>query len=323
MVNPDIDPPEISRQVVDAVGYRAAQFPDQEVMDPDLFRIALRAILAARVAEIPDQFLFLGVDRDHRLLFRQSCGHLGVDVAELRIPVGVAVALLGLAIALQAVARIIEQSGDQGAAHLMTLRLERLRQSAHALAGPPQRRFRVTACRRFDQRFEIPDQGGILGDRRFASRSWPPNALRGLLPRQFLQPPPDRARCNPGRHRDRRNPSITRGERLGRRDQTTAPFVKKGRHRRKSLADRFDIDHYHNIWCGKMVVNPYITLSKVDSIICGRALSSRRSGLIPRKLFNSLPLAASCGSLLGPKISTELSPPSLGRSIRIWMAPAS
>src|SRR2546430_6746578 len=28
-----------------------------------------------------------------------------------------------------------------------------------------------TACRRFDQRFEIPDQGGILGDRRFASRS--------------------------------------------------------------------------------------------------------------------------------------------------------
>ena len=34
-----------------------------------------------------------------------------------------------------------------------------------------------------------------------------------------------------------RNPSITRGERLGRRDQTTAPFVKKGRHRLKSLAD--------------------------------------------------------------------------------------
>src|SRR5207302_8615220 len=72
MVNPDTDPPKISRQVVDAVGYRAAQFLDQEVMDPDLFRVALRAILAAWVAEIPDQFLFLGVDRDHRLLFRQS-----------------------------------------------------------------------------------------------------------------------------------------------------------------------------------------------------------------------------------------------------------
>jgi len=36
-----------------------------------------------------------------------------------------------------------------------------------------------------------------------------------------------------------------------------------------------------------------------------------------------LPFSASCGSLLNPKISTELSPPPLGRSIRIWMAPAS
>src|SRR6266446_7053623 len=56
-------------------------------------RIALGAIFAPVVAEIPDQFLFLGVDRDHRLLFNQSGGHLGVDVAELCIPVGVTVAL--------------------------------------------------------------------------------------------------------------------------------------------------------------------------------------------------------------------------------------
>src|ERR1700680_5127480 len=104
-------------------------------MDPDLLRIALRAILAAWVAEIPDPFLFLGVDRDHRLLFRQSRGHLGVDVAKLRIPVGMAIALRGLAVALQAVARIVEQSGDQGAAHRVALRLERWRQSTHTLAS--------------------------------------------------------------------------------------------------------------------------------------------------------------------------------------------
>src|SRR5712671_891885 len=151
--------------------------PKLEIMDPDLFRIALRAILAAWVAEIPDPFLFLRVDRDHRLLFSQSRGHLGVDMAKLRIPVGVAIALFGFAVALQAVARIIKQSSDQGAAHLVALRLERLRQSAHAFAGPPQRRLRVTTRRRFDQCFEIPEQGGILGDRRFASRSRPPNAL--------------------------------------------------------------------------------------------------------------------------------------------------
>src|SRR5207253_6529182 len=87
--------------------------------------------------------------------FRPSGGHLGVDVAELRIPVGVAVALRGFAVALQTVTRLIEQVGDQGAADLVTLRLQRLRQAAHALAGPPQRRFRITAGRRLDQRLEI------------------------------------------------------------------------------------------------------------------------------------------------------------------------
>src|SRR5260370_17532441 len=98
-------------------------------MDPDLFRIALRTILAAWVAEIPDQFLFLGVDRDHRLLFRQSRGHLGVDMAKLRIPVGVAIALFGFSVALQAVARIpgssprTEQSSNQVPPHPLALLL--------------------------------------------------------------------------------------------------------------------------------------------------------------------------------------------------------
>src|SRR5271166_2577256 len=45
------------------------------------------------------------------------------------------------------------------------------------------------------------------------------------------------------------------------------------RHRRKPLPDGFDIDHHHHIWYRNMVVNPYLTLSKVDSIICGRALT--------------------------------------------------
>src|SRR5437764_11175090 len=81
------------------------------------------------------------------------------------------------------------------------------------------------------------------------------------------------SRCNPGRHRDRRNPAVTRGERLRCRDQTTTPFVEERRHRRKPLSDGFDIDHHHNIWYDITVVNPYFTLSKVDSIIFGRVLS--------------------------------------------------
>src|SRR5260370_19301343 len=95
-------------------------------MVPSRFRVALLAIFAAIVTEIPDQFFFLGVDRDYGLLLGQRRSHLGVDVAELRIPVGVAVALLGLAVPLQAVARRIEQFGHQAAAHFLALPLQRL-----------------------------------------------------------------------------------------------------------------------------------------------------------------------------------------------------
>src|SRR2546421_13058836 len=105
---PTLTHPQFAAKIVDAIGHRAAEFLDQEIMDPDLFRMAVGAILAAIVAELSDQFLFLGVDRDHRLLFGHSSGHLGVDMGELCIPVGVAVALLGFAIALQAIARRVE-----------------------------------------------------------------------------------------------------------------------------------------------------------------------------------------------------------------------
>src|SRR6266446_9575626 len=273
MVNADTHPTRIGGEVVNPVRHRAAELLEQEVMDPDLFRTTLRAILAAVVAEIPYQFLLLGVDRDHRLLFSQRGGHLGVDVAELRISVGVAVALRGLAVALQTVTRLIEQVADQGAADLVTLRLQRLRQAAHALARPPQRRLRITACRWFDQGLQIGEQRRVFGDRSLASRSRPPNPFGRLVLRQFLQTAPDRARRNSGGQRHRRDPAITRGEGLRRRDQTTAPFIEKRGDRREPLSDGFDIDHHHNIWCSTLVVNQYPTLSKVDSIISGRALS--------------------------------------------------
>ena len=136
---------------------------------------------------------------------------------------------------------------DQGAADLVTLRLQRLRQAAQALAGPPQRRFGITPRRRLDQRLEIVEQRGVLGNRRFASGSRPPDPLRGFFPRQFFQTPSDRARRDPGCHRNRCNPTVARGERLGRRDQTTASLIEQRGRRRNPLSDGFDIDHHHNM----------------------------------------------------------------------------
>ena len=62
MVDADTHPTRIGGKVVDPVRHRAAELREQEVMDPDLFRVALGAIFAPVVAEIADQFLFLGVD---------------------------------------------------------------------------------------------------------------------------------------------------------------------------------------------------------------------------------------------------------------------
>src|SRR5712671_1498742 len=194
-------------------------------------------------------------------------------MGELRIPVGVTVTLLGLAVSLQAVTRRIEQFTHQGAAHLVALLLQRFGQSSHAFAGPPQRRFRIPPRRRFDQRLEIRDQCRVLDNRWLAPRPRPPNPLRWFVLRQFLQPPSDRARRHAGCHRHRGNATITCSKRLRRRDQTTAPFVEKRRYSGKPLPDGFNIDHTTTYGIDRRVVNPYFTLSKVDSVISGQALS--------------------------------------------------
>jgi len=161
VVDADTDPAGIRGKIIDAIGHRTTKFLDQEIVDPDRFRISLGAIFPAIVAEVADQFLLLGVDRDHRLLFCQSRTHLNVDVGELGVAVRMAVAFLGLAVALQAVARRVEQLGHQGAARLVPLLLQCLGQMPHALAGPPQRRLGIAAARWFDQRIEIAKQGRV------------------------------------------------------------------------------------------------------------------------------------------------------------------
>src|ERR1700732_2488453 len=117
-------------------------------------------------------------------------------------------------------------------------------------------------------------RGQALDNRRLASCPRPPNSLRWFVLRQFLQTPPDRARRHAGCHRHCGHSTITCSKRLCRRDQTTAPFVEKRRYRGKPLPDGFNIDHHHTIWYDHMVVTPYFTLSKADSVISGQVLSS-------------------------------------------------
>jgi hypothetical protein len=55
---------------------------------------------SAAVLEVADQLLLLGVDRDDGLACGLGRNHLRVDVLELRIAIGMARALKGLAVDL-------------------------------------------------------------------------------------------------------------------------------------------------------------------------------------------------------------------------------
>jgi len=123
-----------------------------------------------------------------------------------------------------------------------------------------------------------PSRGQALANRRLAPCPRPPNPLGRLILRQFPQTAPDRARRHAGRHRHRGNAAISHGKRLRRGNQATTPFIKKRRHRQKPLSNGLDIDHNHHIWYKKVVVNSIFTLSEVDSIISGQALSLRGVG---------------------------------------------
>jgi hypothetical protein len=75
MIDADAHPPSIGGDVIDPIGHRPTKLLDEEIVDLNLFRSAFRPPLAAGILEIADQFLLLGIDRNHWLLRRQSLAH--------------------------------------------------------------------------------------------------------------------------------------------------------------------------------------------------------------------------------------------------------
>ena len=157
--------------------------------------------------------------------------------------------------------------GGPAAAALRPIVARSCRSTATAIPDPLASSVRPAPRDRRPMSGPPLSRGQALDNRRFATCPRPPNPLRWFVLRQFLQTPPDRTRRHAGCHRHRGNATITRSKRLRRRVQTTAPFVEKRGYRGKPLPDGFNIDHHHNIWYGNIVVNLYLILSKVDSII--------------------------------------------------------
>ena len=227
-------------------------------MNPDRLRVTLGPILPAVVLEVSDQFLLLRVDGDHRLACRQRLLHLSIDIAELGVPVGMAGAFRGLAIALQAEPALPENRAHQRMADRVALGLKRCREPAQALARPAQRRLRIAPRRRLDQRLQIRNQRGILGNRRLAPPAQAPNTPHQqiLADRQLLQATADRTRRHTGRRRHRSNPAIPRRNRLRGRNQAPPTFVEERRDRFKPLPDSPYVNHEHKIWFSQTLGNP-------------------------------------------------------------------
>ena len=90
MVDPDTDPSFVVGDVVNAVGRGATKLGVDEVVDADLLRRSGRPIFTSAILEVADEFFFLRIDGDRRLVGGDGgLDRLG-DMSELRVAIDVA-----------------------------------------------------------------------------------------------------------------------------------------------------------------------------------------------------------------------------------------
>jgi len=209
-------------------------------MHPHLLRLPLGAPRVPAVLKVPDEFLLLGVHREHGGARRQIALRRLVDVGELGVTVGVVVAFARLAVALQAVAPGVQHPRHPRMADRMPLGAQLGRQLAHALAGPAQGRLRVPPRRRLDQPLQVRPHARIFLDRRLAPASRPADTPRcgdGARPAEFLDPHLDDFARQTRGARHGRNPAPADGQGLRRRHGAPPPFVQCPCHARVALFD--------------------------------------------------------------------------------------
>src|SRR5208337_1929374 len=211
VVDAEIDPSGVGSDVVDPVGYGLAEFGDDEVMHPDRLGLTLGPQLPPAILEVADEFLLLGIDRDRRLAGSLEGSHLGIDVLELGVAVGVAGALARLGIGLQAEAQATQQAADQLLASREASLAQRCRQMALTLAHPQQGGRGIAANRRLHQLVQGGQNPRLRLDRWLAAATrttHPPAELLNARP-QVSQATINRATRNPGCARDRNHPAVT------------------------------------------------------------------------------------------------------------------
>ena len=108
VINADIHPARIGRQIINAVGRNLAQFRIDEIMNPHFLRCSLGLPFAPSVLEVTDQFFLLGIDGYHRIACRLEFSDLPCNKAKLCISIFMLLALPRLSRRLQAVVHLAQ-----------------------------------------------------------------------------------------------------------------------------------------------------------------------------------------------------------------------
>ena len=218
VIDTDAHPPAIGADIVNPVRNRLAQFRDQEIVGPHRFGLAPGPPCPARILEIANQFLLLGVDRDRRLTLGQRRVDRLVDVLELGVTVGMVRSLACLAVCLKAVAAGAQQRANAGVTDAMTQIAQGPGDLAKALDRPAKRLLGITALRRRDDPLQILNQMRIGLFQRLAASPRPAHpTIRCPADRELIQTTANGAAGNPGNARHRGDPTPAGGQRLARR----------------------------------------------------------------------------------------------------------
>ena len=201
-------------------------------------RIALRTPGPPPVLEVADQFLLLGVHRNDRLALSLGPSDLVVEIVKLGVPIRVLGAFFRLAIRLQRVAELVQQSVDEARTHRMAQGLQLDRQLADALRRPSQGAVvRRPGGDRFEQGIEVRQQRHVGVDAPLAAAARPTHTAgvqRGVRP-QFLQAASDPGPRHPRGPGHLGNAAMPQRLRLGGGPQAPRALVQ---HRRQSFVLR-------------------------------------------------------------------------------------
>ena len=229
----------------------------------DRFRLPLGSPLPSAVTIGTNQLLLLGVDRHHRLPLPLKGLDPPADVAELRVPVRMLSPFQGLAIPLQAVAHLMQQSIHRALADPVPFASQSFSESRRAAARPAQRPRRVAPRDRIELTLQRRRQSWIAFGQPLAPTPWTTQASprrfnrKRLASLQFLQPGSHRDARHPRRLRHLPDPTPSDGARFRRRPEAARPFVQPRTHHRELVPYRLRHvfhDVKHTRWCLKRLV---------------------------------------------------------------------